>query len=412
MKVLVLGGGVIGVTTAWFLAEDGHEVTVVDRHAEPASETSFGNAGLISPGHALSWASPRAPLVLLRSLFDVEAPLRLRLRADRAMWRWCLGFLRNCTEGRWRVNSERKLALTRYSLHVHDALVAETGIEYHRRTGGILYIYRSLAALDDAVRHLQVLERAGLPLQVLDGAACVRMEPALAEAIPPVAGAVLCPIDESGDCCLFTRALAELCAGRGVTFRFGVAVDRLVADGARIVRIDTDAGPLTADGYVMALGSHSPIHARALGVRLPVYPLKGYSMTAAAAGAGAPAMSGVDESRLIAWSRFGERLRLTSVAEFAGYDTGLDARRFALMTRFANELFHDAADFTAAERWAGLRPMTPEGTPLFGRRGHDNLWYNTGHGSMGWSMACGSARITADLVAGREPAADLAGMVP
>lgn len=411
MRIVVLGGGVIGVTTAWYLAADGHQVTVVERQKLPANETSFANAGLVSPGHALSWASPRAPLMLLRSLFDGDVPLRLRLRADMRMWLWCARFLRNCTESRWRVNSLRKLALCRYSLQALGALVADTGISFHRRTGGVLYLHRSPRALEAATRHLGVLSDAGLSIEVLDAAACLRREPALAAARDGIAGALLCPDDESGDCNLFTRNLADLCARRGVEFRFATEVRRLVAEGERIRNVETGDGPIDADGYVMALGSYSPIHARRLGVALPIYPLKGYSVTVPARdGAGAPQMSGVDEKYLLAWSRFGDRLRLTSVAEFAGYDTSPDHARYARMLTFARRLFPDGADYDDASLWAGLRPMTPAGTPLFGRGPHRNLWYNTGHGSMGWSMACGSARITADLIAGREPEIDLTGM--
>lgn len=412
MEILVLGGGVIGVTTAWYLAADGHDVTVIERQPELANETSFANAGLVSPGHALSWASPRAPIALLRSLFDSAMPLRLRWRADARMWMWCLRFLRNCTAARWRVNSRRKLEICRYSLQALDALVADTGIDYHRRKGGILYLYRNSRALEQAMRHVRVLMDAGLDILVLDEAGCVQREPALGAASYGIAGALVCPDDESGDCNLFTRRLAELCAARGVRFSLETEIRALVPDGARIDRVETDKGPLTADAYVMALGSYSPVHARRLGVDLPIYPLKGYSLTVPVkAGGKAPQMSGVAEEHLLAWSRFGDRLRLTSVAEFAGYDTEPDDARYAVMLDLAGALFPDAADYADASFWTGLRPMTPEGTPIHGRGPHQNLWYNTGHGSMGWSMACGSARITADLLAGREPGIDLAGMV-
>jgi D-amino-acid dehydrogenase len=409
VKILVLGSGVIGVTTAWYLAADGHQVGVIDRQDQAAGETSLANAGLVSPGHALSWASPRAPAMLVRSLFDRAAPLRLRLRADPAMWAWCLRFLAQCSEPRWRVNSLRKLALCRYSLEMLDRLVAETGLDYHRRRGGILYLSRDRAGLDRAMDHLAVLADAGLALEVLDAAACVKLEPALAHATASFAGAIVCREDESGDCAVFTRGLAGRCVENGVAFHYGTTIRRIVAEGKSIARVETDRGDFTADAYVMALGSYSAVLARTLGIRLPIYPLKGYSITIPA-GPGAPAMSGVDEQRLLAWSRFGDRLRITSVAEFAGYDTSPDPARFALMTRFARELFPDCGDFDRGSVWAGLRPMTPEGTPIFGRRTHTNLWFNTGHGSMGWSMSCGSARIAADLVAGRAPAIDLAGM--
>ncbi len=413
MKILILGGGVIGVTTAWCLAEDGHEVGVVDRQPLAANETSFGNAGLVSPGHALSWASPRAPLAMMRSLFDKSAPLRFRLQPDPRMWLWCLQFMGNCSDARWRVNSLRKLAMCRYSLQVMDELVAETGIEYHRRKGGILYLHRSARALEEAAAHMRVLSDAGLPIETLDADGCVAMEPALAADRDGIAGALLCRDDESGDCNLFTQNLAGLCAGRGVEFHYGTEIQSLNAEGGEIRGVETDNGVLTADAYVMALASYSPIHARRLGVRLPIYPLKGYSITLPVIeNAGAPLMSGVDEQYLLAWSRFGDRLRLTSVAEFAGYDTSPDQTRYDLMLELARRLFPAGIDYGKPSPWAGLRPMTPQGTPIHGQGPHRNLWYNTGHGSMGWSMACGSARITTDLISGRSPAVDIEGMIP
>jgi len=411
LKILVLGGGVIGVTTAWCLARDGHEVELVDRQAVAANETSFGNAGLLSPGHALSWASPRAPLAMLRSLFDRSVPLRLRLRPDLRMWLWCAQFLGHCTDAHWRINSLRKLAICRYSMQVLDDLIAETGIEFHHRKGGILYLHRDARALDAAASHMRVLTDAGLPLEILDADGCVALEPALAASRDGIAGALLCRDDESGDCNLFTRNLAGMCGERGVRFHYGTEILGLNAEDGEIRGVKTANGVLTADAYVMALGSYSPIHTRRLGVGLPIYPLKGYSITLPVIeGGGAPQMSGVDEQHLLAWSRFGDRLRLTSVAEFAGYDTSPDPARYRLMLDIAQRLFPAGVDYDNPSPWAGLRPMTPQGTPIFGRGPHRNLWYNTGHGSMGWSMACGSARITADLIAGRAPALDLAGM--
>ncbi len=413
MKILVLGGGVIGVTTAWYLAEDGHQVSVIDRQPVAANETSFGNAGLLSPGHALSWASPRAPVAMLRSLFDRTAPLRLRFRIDPRMWLWCLHFLTQCSDKRWRVNSLRKLEICRHSQQALGRLIDDTGIEFHHRTGGVLYLHRSAQALEEAAEHLSLLSDAGLPLEILDTDGCVRMEPALAAGRDGIAGALLCPDDDSGDCNLFTRNLADLCAARGVEFLFGTEIRGLTAEGGEIRRVETDKGAMSADAYVMALGSYSPIHARRLGVNLPIYPLKGYSITLPVSeDGGAPQMSGVDEQYLLAWSRFGDRLRLTSVAEFAGYDTSPDQARYALMLELARRLFPTGIDYDNPSPWAGLRPMTPQGTPIFGRGPHRNLWYNTGHGSMGWSMACGSGRIAADLIAGRTPGIDLAGMTP
>ena len=409
MKVAVLGGGIIGVTTAWFLVRDGHQVTVIDRGDTPAAETSFANAGFIAPGRALSWAAPGAPALWMRSLFRKDAPIKLRLRADPALWRWCFGFLGNCTDARWRANSLRKLEVCLYSQRVLDTLVADTGLVFHRRSDGILYLHRDQTELKLALEKMRLLTGHGVAIEVLDADGCVRLEPALAASIDAIAGAIHCPGDESGDCNLFTRKLAELAAIRGVMFRMDAKIENIVADGTTIVRVETDAGAVTADAFVMALGSYSAVHARRLGIRLPVYPLKGYSVTVPA-GPQAPTMAGLDEANHFAWSRFGARLRLASGTELTGYDTRPNAAYHARLLRLARGLFPEGGDYDNPECWAGLRPMTPEGTPIFGRRRYANLWFNTGHGSMGWSMACGSARVTADLIAGRRPEIDLAGM--
>lgn len=411
MKVVVLGSGVVGVTTAWFLAKDGHEVTVVDRQPVAANETSYGNAGLVSPGHALSWASPKAPKVLLKSLFRDDTGLRLRPSADPRMWRWCLAFLRNCSAGRARVNSLRKLRVSAYSQEVLHALIAETGLDYHRTTGGILYIHRNARGLERGMEEMRLLAEAGIRYVVLDAAAVARVEPALEPARDMLAGAIHCPDDESGDCRLFTQRLAELCTRAGVAFRFGTTVTGIETSGDAVTRVVTDKGDIAGDAYVMALGSHSPLHTARIGVRLPIYPVKGYSMTIPIEGKnGAPTLSGVDETLLMAWSRFGDRLRLTSTAEITGYDTTLNAARFDRMLSAAKGLFPDGAAYDKAERWSGLRPQTPEGTPIFGRARHGNLWFNTGHGSMGWTMGPGSGRIAADLIAGRAPGIDMEGL--
>jgi len=406
VRVAILGSGVIGVTTAWHLARDGHEVTVIDRRPGPAEETSYGNAGLVSPGHAQSWASPRAPGMLLRSLVDPSLPIRLRPRLDFRLAGWGARFLANCTTARARANTMRKYALCRYSLDALHQVIAESGVEYHRRTGGILYLHRSADGLSAAFHAMQPFAERGLAVRVLDRDDCLALEPALAPFADALAGAVLCTDDESGDCNLFTAGLAASCRAAGVEFRFGTRVRRLTtAGGDRIARVETDRGEIAADAYVVALASDSPLLLRPLGIRPPIYPLKGYALTAPAA-AGAPAMSGVDEEGYIAWSRFGARLRITSFAELGGYDVSVDPARAAELAARARALFPDGADWARAEPWCGLRPMTPTGMPLIGRTRIGNLWLNTGHGSLGWSMSCGSARIFADLFAGRAPALD------
>lgn len=411
MKILVLGGGVIGVTTAWFLSRDGHDVTIIDREAAVADGTSFANAGLLSPGHAFSWARPGVPMTLLRSFWRDDTGLRLRLRLDPDMWSWGLKFLAQCTHRRARVNSLGKLRISLYSQQVLKDLAADTGVAFDHRHDGILYLHRDAAALERGVAEMALLVEHGVKMEVLDGAGCARVEPALAHLGPELAGAVYCPDDEHGDCNMFTRSLAALAADAGVKFQLGTTIGALDADGGTIARVVTDKGEFTADAYVMALGPQSPLIARRIGVKLPIYPVKGYSMTfPVTPDHQGPTGSGVDKDLLMAWSRLGDRLRLTSTAEIVGYDLSRPPAQYAAMRRAVESLFPGGADYDSAEIWCGLRPLTPEGTPILGRGRHANLWFNTGHGSMGWTMACGSARVTADLIAGRAAEIDLTGM--
>lgn len=412
MKILVLGSGVIGVTTAYYLAKDGHEVTVIDRQAEAASETSFANAGLIAPAHAYAWASPKAPGILWKSLFKPDQALRLKLRADPHMWVWCWMFLRQCTEERARVNTIRKLKLCVYSVECLDAVVKDTGVEYDALRKGNIYLYRSQESFDNGVAHLGILQDHGLELKVLDRDAVAATEPALAKVKSRIAGAVHAPADQSGDARMFSRRLARHCAEKlGVNFLFETRVKRIEIVGDKVERVVTDGGARTADRYVLALGCDSPIIGRGIGLKLPIYPVKGYSVTLPARrGDAALGIGGVDEDNLMAWCPLGDRLRLTSTAEFSGYDRDHQPEDFRAMFRAAKELFPDAADYDRPDYWAGLRPMTPEGTPILGYARYRNLLLNSGHGHIGWTMSCGSAKVTADLVAGREPGVDLEGM--
>ncbi len=411
MQVVVLGSGVIGVTTAYYLAKAGHGVTVVDRQPLPANETSFANAGLVAPGHAYSWASPRAPRILLKSLVRDDQALRLKLRADPRMWAWCWRFLMNCTAETARVNTLRKLRLCAYSRAALDQLVAETGLAYDGINKGLLYLYRDPAAFARGRAAMAVLQEGGQAMEVLDPDGSVAVEPALAASRRAIAGAIYCPGDGSGDANLFTRNLAALCQGLGVTFRFETIIQGFDVEGDRVHAALTDRGAVTGDAFVLALGCWSAIVGRQIGLRLPIYPVKGYSATVPVAGhAGAPMVGGVDETNLVAFARMGDRLRLTAVAEFAGYDTSHRPEDVRTMLAAARALFPDGGDYDRATFWAGLRPMTPEGTPIFGRGRQRNLFINSGHGHMGWTMACGSGRITADLIAGRAPEIDLTGM--
>ncbi len=411
MRVVVLGGGVIGVATAYYLAQGGATVTVVDRQPGPARETSFANAGLIAPAHAYAWASPRAPGVLLRSLWRDDTALRLKPRLDPRLLGWGLRFLANCGAARNRANTLTKLRLCIYSRAQLIALRESEGLAYDAVAKGALYLYRDAAHLGIATANARLLADHGLRIETIDRDRCLDIEPALAPVADRIAGAIYAPDDESGDCRLFTEALARRSADLGVAFRWGETVRRLDGDGERVAAVLTDRGRIAGDAFVLALGSYSPAIARGVGVRLPIYPVKGYSLTFPVKDThAAPTVPGVDEHYLVAFARFGDRLRVTATAEFAGYDTGYAPADFTVMTRVARELFPAAADFDRPEPFACLRPMTPDGPPIMGRGRHRNLWLNTGHGHIGWTMAAGSGRIVADLILGRAAGIDLAGL--
>jgi D-amino-acid dehydrogenase len=411
MRTIVLGGGVMGITTAYLLAKDGHEVTVVDRQPGPARETSFANAGIIAPGHVYAWASPRAPRVLLTSLWRKDAALKMRLRADPQLWWWGLKFLANCTAARNRRNTLTKLRLCVFSRDELARICEDTGIAYDAERRGALYLYRDPGHLRTGFANSALLRDHGLAIETIDPDRCVEIEPALRRAKDRIAGGLYCPVDESGDCYAFTLALAERCAGLGVAFRWNETVRGFRTDGGRVSAVLTDQGELAGDAYVLALGSFSPGVARSAGLRLPIYPVKGYSLTVpAAADGGAPNVPGVDEFHLVAFARFGDRLRFTATADFAGYDTEFRPSDFAPMLAVARDLFPEGGDWLRPSYFACLRPMTPDGPPILGRSPLPNLWLNTGQGHMGWTMACGSARIVAELMAGRVSPIDLAGL--
>lgn len=408
---IVLGAGVIGVTTAYYLAKAGRAVTVIDRQSEPAAETSFANAGLIAPGHSYAWASPRAPMILLKSLWRDDTALRFRLKLDPVMWRWGLKFLANCTAERNMANTLVKLRLCRYSRERLIELREAEGIAYDQIAKGCIYLYRDPAHFEIGRRAMATLAAQGYPFEAIDARRCVELDPALAPAKDRFAGAIYAPQDESGDCRAFTQALAGICERLGVRFRYGTTVTGLDATGGRIGAVVTDQGPIAADAVVVALGSYAPQIARKVGIRLPVYPVKGYSLTLPLKDAGAaPTIGGVDEGYLVAFARMGERLRLTATADFAGYDTSHEPGHFATMLKVARELFPEAAHYDRPSYWACLRPMTPDGPPILGKTPIANLYLNTGSGHMGWTMACGSARLVTDLMLGRKPELPLEGM--
>ena len=405
MKIAVLGAGVVGVTSAWYLTKAGHEVTVVDRQDAAAMETSFANGGQISTSHAEPWANPGTPKQVLKWLGREDSPMLFRLRADPYQWAWGLAFLRECLPARTRANAARIAAINRYSRSRLLALRAETGIAYEQQTRGILRLYETRRALDEAVAAASLERSHGIELRVLTAAECVELEPALSECAGRIAGGVHAPGDESGDAHQFTQELARLCAARGVEFRYGNRVARIETGSGRVTRVLLDSGHnIGADAYVMALGSYSPLLLRPIGISIPVYPLKGYSITIALAeGDVAPHISLSDGAHRLVMSRLGNRLRVAGTAELTGYDTSVNEVRCRAIVRRTFELFPKAGKPEDARFWAGLRPGTPGGVPCIGRTRYPNLLLNTGHGTLGWTMACGSGAAIADIVSGRKP---------
>ena len=413
MKVLVLGGGVIGVTTAYYLAKDGHEVAVIERHPVAAGETSYANAGLVAPAHAYAWASLRAPKILLKSLFMKDQALRLKLRADPRMWRWGLRFLAQCTEERARLNTLRKVRLCLYSVERLEEVVADTGVAYDGLAKGNLYLHRSEEGLEKGVAHTAILREHGVEMRVLDRDGIAAIEPSLEPVKHRLAGGLHAPGDRSGDARTFTRNLAAWCAEHlDVRFEYDTRVLAIVAGGDRIEHVTTDRGARGADAFVLAAGHASPFLSEPLGVKLPIYPCKGYSITVPIGRPNlGPRIGMVDEDHLVAFCPMGERLRITSTAEFSGYDKSHSPEDFRAMFNVARELFPGGGDYSNPEYWAGLRPMTPTTAPIFGAARYRNLMLNVGHGHIGWTMACGSAKVVADLLAGRDSGIDLDGML-
>ncbi|MEZ5076322.1 MAG: D-amino acid dehydrogenase [Solirubrobacterales bacterium] len=411
MRIIVLGGGIIGVTTAYFLAKEGHEVEVIERQAGLALDASSGNAGLIGPGHSYSWASPAAPKMLLQSLRGAETAIRVRLRPDPELVRWGLRFLAECPTSRSERNTLIKLRLCQYSQKLLNEVSAEEKIDYRQTYGGILFLYRDEADLETANYKAKLMREHGQEQEVLDAAATVAHEPALAAARDKFAGAVHEPAGSSGDCEIFTNRLASRCEELGVRIRRGAAVHRFDCDSSQIHGAVIDGETLRADAYVIALGVDSAALARTAGYRLPVYPAKGYSVTFPIREEhNPPTAGGVDEGTLVAWSNFGDRLRMSSTAEFSGYDRSWADQDFSNIMKMAKDLMPDAADYSAGQYRACLRPMTPGGPPVIGWGRHRNLLFNTGHGHMGWTMACGSARLAADLIERKQPEIDMTGM--
>lgn len=412
MRVIVMGAGVVGTTAAWYLARAGHAVTVLERREDAGLETSFANGGQISVSHAEPWANPGAPATVLKWLGREDAPLLFRLRADPAQWSWGLRFLLECLPSRTLRNTRAILALGLYSRAELQRLRAESRIAYDEETRGILHLYADDRELDRARRRAEALRDLGMDRAVKSREECIAIEPALADAAPRIAGGDYSASDESGDARKFTQALARRAMAFGVIFRYGVTIRRLAHDGERVsgvVATGQDGAEEThsAQAYVLALGSYSAALARPLGIPLPIYPAKGYSVTLPLApGDVAPRVSITDEAHKLVFSRLGERLRVAGTAELGGYDTRLNMVRCEAIARRAAELFPRAGDRSRAEYWTGLRPATPSNVPLVGRTRLANLFLNTGHGTLGWTLACGSGRALADIVNGHRPEVD------
>ena len=411
MHVAVLGAGVIGTSIAYYLARAGHRVTVLERQRGPGLETSFANAGEVSPGYSAPWAGPGVPLKAVKWLLMRHRPLVIRPLADWAMWRWGLSMLANCNERAYDRNKSRMVRLAEYSRDCLRQLRAETGIGYDERTQGTLQLFRTQKQLDGTGADVEILRRFGVPFELLDRAGCLVHEPALARVRGKFVGGLRLPGDETGDCFLFTQRLAAMAAGLGAEFRCGTRISRLATAGGRIDGVATSSGAVLADAYVLALGSYSPLQARPLGLRLPVYPVKGYSITVPITdGTGAPESTVMDETHKVAVTRLGDRIRVGGTAELAGYNVTLREARRATLEHVVTDLFPAGGDIARAEFWAGLRPMTPDGTPIVGPTRYPNLYLATGHGTLGWTMAAGTGRVLADLLGGRKPEIDLDGL--
>ena len=413
MHIVILGSGVIGTTAAYYLAKSGHQVTVIDRQEGPGLETSYANAGEISPGYSSPWAGPGVPLKAIKWMLMQHSPLVIRPMLDWKMWRWGLMMLRNCTDLRYRVNKSRMVPIAEYSRDCMKALRAETGIEYDDRAQGTLQLFRTQQQLDDTAKDIEVLKQYDVPFELLDRDGFVRHEPALALTRDKFVGALRLPNDETGDCFMFTQAIAKMAAAMGVTFRYGVTVNALqrererVGMSGRVAALDTSAGIIEGDVYIAALGSYTPFLLRPIGIDLPVYPIKGYSITVPITDPGfAPESTIMDESHKIAVTRLGSRIRAGGTAEISGFSLKLRPARRAALEHVVSDLFPRGGDVSKATFWCGLRPMTPDGTPVIGPTEYSNLWIASGHGTLGWTMAAGTGQLLADWISGRQTAID------
>jgi D-amino-acid dehydrogenase len=407
MRVIILGSGIIGTSTAYYLAEAGHEVVVVDRAEGPALETSFANAGQISPGYSSPWAAPGIPVKALKWLFMRHRPLFIWPQPDLAKVRFGLMMLRNCTSARYELNKSRMVPIAEYSRDLLRDLRRTARIAYDERAKGLLQLFRDQKQVDGTGKDVAILDKFGVPYELLDAEGCIRAEPALGLVKEKIAGGLRLLGDETGDCFMFTNALAALCRQLGVEFRYRTPIEGLLIEGDRVTGVATAGGTLTGDAYVVAMGSYSPLLLRRIGIDLPVYPVKGYSITIPITDpAGAPESTVMDETHKVAMTRLADRIRVGGMAELDGYNMKLRPSRRKTLEHVITDLYPKGGDVGKATFWCGLRPMTPDGPPVIGRARYANLWLNTGHGTLGWTMGCGSGRVLADLLSGQKPEID------
>ena len=411
MSVLVLGSGVIGTTIAYYLAKNGHEVTVLDRQPGPALETSFANAGEISPGYSAPWAGPGVPLKALKWMLMHHSPLVIKPMLDPKMWRWGMSMLRNCTEERYRINKGRMVRLAEYSRDCMQELRSDIGIQYDDRALGTLQLFRTQQQLDGIGKDIEILQQYGVPYEVLDRQGYIGCEPALAHVRQKFVGALRLPGDETGDCFKFTQEIAKRAQELGVRFLFNQDVREIRFNGDRVADVRTETGHFVADEYILALGSYSTRMLEPLGIRIPVYPVKGYSITVPITNASmAPESTIMDETHKVAVTRLGDRIRVGGTAQLSGFDMRLEPQRRRTLEFVVNDLFPEGGDTARAEFWTGLRPMTPDGTPILGACKYKNLQLSTGHGTLGWTMAAGTAKVMAALISGDKPDIDMEGL--
>jgi D-amino-acid dehydrogenase len=409
MKVLVIGGGVIGVTTAYFLSQAGMAVTVLESRERGGLEASAGNAGFLSPSDAFAWASPSSLKLAIRSLLNPELGIQYKIGFDPMLWRWSLEFLGQCRRSKWERNSHIKYRLAEYSLHMLNELRRNTKIDFDASDKGIVYASRDTEALKDLKLHFSFLQDRGLKLEYLGRDALLEKLPVLKSSKESYAGAVYSPGCKTGDSAKFSQALAAWCEKNGnCQFEWGTSVERIFKKQNRIEGVWTSKGEFKADAYVLAAGAYSGLLAKQLGIRLPIYPIKGFSITAPIIDEGmAPTMGFDDTQKLVAISRLGDRIRIASSAVFDGFNKNHSPDDFRAILNLAKEVFPNVADYEKAEYWAGLRPMTPSSVPIPGPSSIENLFLNVGHGHLGWTMACGTGKVVADILAGRVPDIDV-----